>query len=290
MDILLVVNPIAGGNSKDDFVRYAKGYLDSSNISYQFYKTTGKQDAKKVDTLLKKHSHQKVIVVGGDGTLHLLLKPLIHYKCKVGFIPMGSANGMAIELGINKSPKLLFKHYLDSITTHPLDVLSINDTYLLLHLGDVGANANLVAKYDQDEGRGLLTYAKHFWDEFQNLKSFDFEIETDQMDYERKGVMLAICNGRRFGTGIPLNSIGEMDDAVFELVVVKAMDFLDLLKATLSKYNEDFSIDRLETLRAKKATLKFKTPRLLQVDGEVLGSFSKLTVEILPKALHVIKL
>lgn len=63
-------------------------------------------------------------------------------------------------------------------------------------------------------------YAKHFWDEFQNLKSFDFEIETDQMDYERKGVMLAICNGRRFGTGIPLNSIGEMDDAVFELVVV----------------------------------------------------------------------
>lgn len=33
-------------------------------------------------------------------------------------------------------------------------------------------------------------YAKHFWDEFQNLKSFDFEIETDQMDYERKGLCL----------------------------------------------------------------------------------------------------
>jgi diacylglycerol kinase family enzyme len=171
----------------------------------------------------------------------------------------------------------------------PLDVLSINNTFMLLHLGDVGANANLVANYDKDDSRGMLTYAKHFWSEFQNLKSFDFEIETDEMEYVRKGVMLSICNGRKFGTGIPLNTIGKMDDGYFELVIVKAVDFSDVLKAALSKFDEDYQLENLETIQAKTATVKFKEPRLLQIDGEVVGKFIELKIKVLKKAISFIQ-
>lgn len=289
MDILLVINPISGDKSKTDFVKFAKNLMQKFNLNFHFFKTKGEKDCEELERLIIKYSPKKVIVVGGDGTLNMFLKPLMEHDIQVGFIPMGSANGMAVELNLTDAPEVLFEKFLKSEYSKNLDLLSINDSHLLLHLGDIGANANLVANYDKDESRGMFTYAKHFWSEFQNLKGFEFEIKTDAMDYERKGVMLAICNGRKFGTGIPLNTIGKMDDGHFEFVVVKAMEFSDLLKAALSKFDEDYKIESLETIQAKMATVKFKEPRLLQIDGEVIGKFTELRIEVLSKVLRFIQ-
>jgi YegS/Rv2252/BmrU family lipid kinase len=289
MDILLVINPISGGKNKKDFIDFAEKLMKASNMDYHIYTTSGKDDCSKFDKIIGSYSPEKVIIVGGDGTLNMFLKPILDHKIKVGFVPMGSANGMAVELNLTETPKALFQKFLKSEKTKALDMLFINNSHLLLHLGDVGANANLVHNYEKDGSRGMLTYAKHFWSEFQNPKSFEFEIETDQMEYQRKGVMLAICNGRRFGTGIPLNTIGKMDDGIFEFVVVKAMDFSDLLKAALSKFDEDYTIENLETIQAKSAKIKFKEPRLFQIDGEVIEKFSELSIKVLPKSLTFIQ-
>lgn len=289
MEILLVINPIAGGKNKDNFIDFAKSLMSKSNTDYYLYKTTGEDDCKHLNDLINLHSPKKVIIVGGDGTLNMFLKPLTEHDVQVGFVPMGSANGMAVELDLTDSPRDILKHLIDSNQTKQLDVLSVNDSRLLLHIGDLGANANLVQNYSKEGERGMLSYVKHFWSEFQNLKGFDFEIKTEEMDYERKGVMLAICNGRRFGTGIPLNSIGKMGDGYFEFVVVKAIDFTDLLKAALSKFDEDYKTENLETIQAKSATVKLKEPRLLQIDGEVIQKFDELNIKVLPKVLTFIQ-
>lgn len=288
MEILLIINPISGDKNKTQFIDSAQRLLKKSDVDYHLHKTTGKSDCEKVEELLDSNSPEKIIVAGGDGTLNMFLEPLMKHNIPVGFIPMGSSNGMAVELKLTDSPVKLLEKFLKSETTKKLDLLRVNDAHLLLHLGDIGANANLVENYDKDESRGIFTYAKHFWSEFKNLKSFEFEIITDQMEYERKGVMLAICNGRKYGTGIPLNSVGKMDDGLFELVVVKAVDFSDLITATLSKFDEDFKIENLETIQAKSAHIRLKDPKLLQIDGEVIDEFQYLNIELLPKALTFI--
>ena len=288
MNILLVINPISGSKNKSEFIEFARQKMKNAKISFEIFQTTGENDTQELEHLISEKSPEKVIIVGGDGTLNMFLKPLKDNEVKVGFIPMGSANGMAEELGLEDSPKVLFNAFLKSTRHKKLDLLAINKTHLLLHLGDLGANANLVANYEKDGSRGMFTYAKHFFSEFRNLKSFEFDIETEQMEYQRKGVMLAICNGRKYGTGIPLNTVGKMDDGFFEFVVVKAMDFTDLIKAALSKFDEDQQIQSLETIQAKSAKIKLKAPRLLQIDGEVIGKFEELHIELLPKALNFI--
>lgn len=285
MDILLIVNPISGDKNKSSFLIYAEPLLLRSSLSYLIYKTTGNKDCVEIEKLIRLNSPKKAIVIGGDGTLNMFLKPLVDHQLKVGFIPMGSANGMAAELELTDSPQVLFEALIKSDKVIYLDVLSINRNHLLLHFGDVGANANLVLNYDKDGSRGMFTYAKYFWSEFQNLKSFEIDIKTDSMEYERKGVMLAICNGRKFDTGIPLNSIGKMNDGLFELVVVKAVDFSDLITATLSKFDEDYTVQNFETIQAKTASIKLQHPRILQIDGEVIGEFQKLNIKVLSKAL-----
>ncbi|WP_019037989.1 diacylglycerol/lipid kinase family protein [Psychroflexus tropicus] len=285
MSILLVINPVSGSKNKSDFIVFAKESMSKAGVEYRVFKTSGTNDCSQLQELISEFSPDKVVIVGGDGTLNMFLKPLMDNKVNVGFIPMGSANGMAEELDLQDNPRVLFQKFLESTSQKTLDVISINNSYLCLHLADIGANANLVANYEKDGGRGMFTYAKHFWTEFRNLQPFEFEIKTEQMEYERKGVMLAICNGRKYGTGIPLNTIGKMDDGFFEFVVVKAMDFTDLIKAALSKFDENQQNQNLETIQAKSATVKLKSPRLLQIDGEVIEKFEELQIEIIPKAL-----
>jgi YegS/Rv2252/BmrU family lipid kinase len=285
MDVLLVINPISGSKNKSDFIEFAKRSMKEAKMTFHVFQTTGENDCRQLEDLISESSPGKVIIAGGDGTLNMFLKPLMDSQVNVGFIPMGSANGMAEELDLEDNPKVLFQKFLKSNSQKTLDLISINKSYLCLHLADIGANANLVANYEKDGGRGMFTYAKHFWTEFRNLKPFEFEIKTEQMEYERKGVMLAICNGRKYGTGIPLNTIGKMDDGFFEFVVVKAMDFTDLIKAALSKFDENQQNQNLETIQAKSATIKLKSPRLLQIDGEVIEKFEELQIKIIPKAL-----
>ena len=48
MKLLLVVNPISGGKSKDIFIKNAESYCYKYNIQYEYFKTTGENDVEKL--------------------------------------------------------------------------------------------------------------------------------------------------------------------------------------------------------------------------------------------------
>lgn len=291
MDVLLIVNPISGDQNKTEFLNFARQSFQKHSILSEIYQTTGEDDVSKIEKILSNKSPSKIIIVGGDGTLSLLTPIIKKYKVKLGFIPMGSANGMAKEFNIEDSPKNLLIKYLSSNQTFDVDLLLINQKHHLLHIGDVGANANLILKYENDDSRGLFTYAKHFFSEFNNLSNFKTKIKAENVNIEHSGVMLAICNGRKFGTGIALNTIGKLDDGKFEIVMIKAVDFTDLLKAAVSSWNDEmYDIDNFEVIQTSKAEIYFQKPMMLQIDGEVVGEISELNVEVLPKSLTFIKI
>ncbi|WP_127846399.1 diacylglycerol/lipid kinase family protein [Psychroflexus aestuariivivens] len=291
MDILLVVNPISGDQDKTDFLNFARYRFELKSIKAQIFETTGKNDVSEIKNILSKHSPEKIIIVGGDGTLSLLTPILKNFDISIGFIPMGSANAMAIEFGIDDFAENLLVKYIDSDNFFNTDLLLINDKYHLLHIGDVGANANLILKYENDDSRGLITYAKHFFSEFNNLSNFKAKIETENLSSEYSGVMLAICNGRKFGTGIALNNIGKLNDGKFEIVLIKAVDFTDLLKAALSSLSDEtYDIDNFEVIQTNNANISFEKPILLQIDGEVVEKVSNLKIKVLTKVLKFIEI
>ncbi|MFN2262184.1 MAG: diacylglycerol kinase family protein [Psychroflexus sp.] len=291
MDVLLVVNPVSGDQDKTIFLNYAKRIFEKQLISAKIHKTSGKDDLSEIETILSENLPSKIIIVGGDGTLSLLTPILKNYKIKIGFIPMGSANGMAQELDIDDFPENLLIKYLSSDKAFDVDLLLINKKHHLLHIGDVGANANLILKYEKDNSRGFLTYAKHFFSEFNNLTNFKAKITTENENIEYTGVMFALCNGRKFGTGIALNNIGKLSDGKFEIVIIKAIDFTDLLKAALSSWNDEkFDIKNFDVIQTSKAEISFENPMLLQIDGEVVEKVSSLSIEVLPKTLSFIKI
>ena len=289
MKILIVLNPISGGVDKGPFLKSSTVLLDKYGIDYHIFKTTGKDDEKKLKEALESFQPDKVLSAGGDGTTLFTAIALLGTNYPIGIIPLGSANGMAVELAVNPNPIEALKDAIMSERIAGLDLLKINDQHYCIHLGDVGLNAQIVKGYSEDPGRGMATYAKYFLNEITKLESFKATIRIDDQIHEENVLLLAMCNARKYGTGVPLNTIGNPMDGKFELVLLTQVNATSLIKAGLAKFNENFLDNQTsKVLVAEQANIEFEEPLLLQLDGEIIGEFKTLDLEILKGAIRFI--
>ena len=289
MKLLFIVNPISGGVDKTPFLKEAKALCNKYGIDNYIFKTTGKEDEKLLKNVLETFKPDRVASVGGDGTTLFSSVNLLNTLIPLGIIPLGSANGMATELYVNPNPIEALRDLIMSNIIGELDMLIINDTYYSIHIGDVGVNAQMVKSYEKDKNRGMVTYAKYFIEELKNMSPFEIEVRANEETIKAKGVMVAICNSRKYGTGVPLNLSGNPMDGRFEIVILKQIDASTLLKAGLSKFNDSFHDSQNGMMiSTDKASIHFDQPRLLQLDGEIIGEFQQLTVSVMPGAVKLI--
>ncbi len=289
MKLLLVINPVSGGIDKKPFLNKVDVLCKKYGINCVVYKTTGKNDSELLKDLLGQENPDRVITAGGDGTILFTGLALMGTGIPLGIAPLGSANGMAAELNINSNPIEAFKDAIISQVIKGLDILKVNKQHYSIHIGDVGLNARIVESYEKDPNRGMITYAKYFLNELSCLEAFPVNVKAENNTYSGKVYMAALCNSRKFGTGIPLNTVGNPMDGIFELVMIEKIDALSLIRAGLAKFDENFIDNRTATvIQTKKAEITFDKERTLQLDGEVIGKFKKLEVEIIPGAINFI--
>ena len=289
MRSLIVLNPVSGGDKKEPFLVDAEKLCLKHDVEYSIFETKGEGDQERLRSEVESFKPDRIASVGGDGTILLTATVLMGSSLPMGIVPMGSANGLAEELEIDPDPLDALNEVILSDRIVGLDMIEVNEKYHSIHIGDVGSNANLVESYEKDPNRGIATYAKYFLEELGKLSPFSVEIVTDKEKVEKKALMVAICNARKFGTGIPLTLDGSPMDGKFELVIIEDINISSLIKMGLAKFNERFFDNQLSTiLTATKAKIRFDKPRLLQLDGELIGEFKELNVKIMPGAASLI--
>lgn len=289
MKLLFVVNPISGGVDKEPFLKNTKTFCEKYGFDHHIFKTTGKDDQIEVKKVIQTFKPDRVISVGGDGTTLFTSISLLDFSIPMGIIPLGSANGMAAELNVNPEPMKALKDAIMSNVIGDLDMLLVNDTYYSIHIGDIGINAQIVDSYEKDENRGMATYAKYFLQELKNLTPFGVTLNINGKEIKEKALMVGICNSRKYGTGVPLNLTGNPMDGKFEIVIVNKVDANSLIKAGLSRFDESFHDSQNgRVISGDSASIIFEEPRLLQLDGEIIGHFMEVKVKTLKGAVKLI--
>lgn len=270
-------------------MRHFSGEMDKFGIDYETFHTLGKDDDTNLKKCITEYSPDKIASIGGDGTTLFTACNLMDSSIPFGIIPLGSANGMATELGVENDPKDALSDFLQSNMTCPLDLVLVNNAHYCLHIGDVGINANVVEDFTKDEARGMASYAKHFVDRVVNRELMEFQIEADGKSYNQKGYMIAIANSRKYGTGVVLNYHGNPTDGVFEVVVLNDIDSRTLLRAGLSRFNEEMSKENnVTTISCKEAKVKLNKPHMLQLDGELIGEVEEFSGKVISSAVQLV--
>ena len=284
---LFIVNPISGGNDKSQLVDEAKHHFQQLGHIVYCHELGKRTDDDKIARLIKEWKPDVVIAVGGDGTLKLVAELLIKVDSSIaiGLIPAGSANGMAMELGITADLATCLA-VIDNNNIQPLDAIIINETEVSLHLSDIGLNAQLVRRFEQSDTRGKWGYLREVTGVLLRRKQLRVRITVDGKVYPRKAFMIVLANARMYGMGTMINPDGDLQDGKMEIVVVKTVSLWELLKMFF-RYRH-FNPRKIEIIRAEAVTITTQRNAWFQVDGEYMGKVKEVTARVHKHALRMI--
>lgn len=282
--LLLVINPISGGSDKVDIIKDIQDIAIKQQATLEVYQTTGDDDEKHIKNLVKEKSIDRILVAGGDGTIQLVAKAIEGLNIPIGIIPAGSANGLASNFNLPETlqdqVKLIFgDHFID------MDVISVNG-HLCVHIADIGINAHLIKNYEDSSLRGKLGYALQTIPTLiESDLPYHFSINITGETIQKEGIMIAIANANQFGTGAVINPEGKMNDGIFEVLIFKKFNVIDILK-TLSETSER-DPEFVESFATKQVTVHCDKKVHLQVDGEYLGEVDTIEAQIEPSKIRI---
>ena len=205
-------------------------------------------------------------------------------KIPIGILPGGSANGMAKEIGIGTDAQKA----LDIITTgqvKQIDLIRINDQ-LCIHLGDIGFNAFVVKTFETFDARGMWGYIKAAWKVLWRNRRMEVSISLDDQFIRRDAAMVVLANASKYGTGAVVNPKGELDDGLFEVIVMKRMALSEILKMMIT--HKPYDPKKVELFQTTSLSIRSKHEVHFQVDGEYLGKVHNVEAGITPGALYIL--
>lgn len=285
LNILFIINPASGGKKKIKWEPIIRDYFKQLSYQIEFFVLTGKGDAASINHWIKKLSPEKVVAVGGDGTISLVAEQLMGTNIPMGMLRGGSANGMAAELAIPPDPPAALDTILNGIE-QKCDLIRLNNTEISIHLSDIGLNARLIKYYDKSAIHGMWGYARMMLKILIEGKPVNAHIEADGVKTDIPSYMIIFANASKYGTGAVINPIGTIDDGKFEIIVVKQISIIEFVKLFLR--HTPFNPKKVEVFQTTKAVVTTKRKTHFQVDGEYLGKKNKVTAEIIPGAITVI--
>jgi YegS/Rv2252/BmrU family lipid kinase len=280
----MVVNPISGDIDKSEFIAAVILLAEKENLNLVIYTTSGVADIINIKALFKTYKPERIIVVGGDGTIKMVAEAMENQDVILGILPAGSANGLAVDLNfpstLEENLEIAFhNNYME------IDMISINGKKSI-HLSDLGLNAEMIKNYEKSTIRGKWGYVLQTFTTLINLDDpFTATITGDFKTIECVARMIVIANSKKYGTGVSINPNGVMNDGKFELVILKNLDLVVLGKIITG--NMPIDSEDIEIISTDKATITTNMPVSFQIDGEYSGAETKLVIEILPKQMKV---
>lgn len=283
-NIIIVVNPVSGAVEKKEIVDSTLLFAKNENLESILYETSGKKDVENIKNLYNIHKPERIIIIGGDGTIRMVAEAIAKEDVILGIIPAGSANGFALDLDLQltleKNLEVAFLHQFMEV-----DIITINGK-ISIHLSDLGLNAELIKNYEQGEIHGKWGYALNtITTLFDSGEPFTAKIKANNETFGYVARMIVIANAKKYGTGVVINPNGVMNDGKFELVILKNFDLI--IFGQIISGNMPSDPDDVEIISTDKATIELDAPVSFQIDGEYCGTETKLDIKILHKQLKV---
>jgi YegS/Rv2252/BmrU family lipid kinase len=233
--------------------------------------------------------HQRVVAVGGDGTVNQTASGL----CRVGggtlcIVPLGTGNDAARTLGVPLGWREAAAAALDG-SVREVDMIRLGD-HLVLNaigvglLGDISSRATRIKIV-----RGLVAYLATALVSLVRFESPEVVLRTPDHHYEGAMTVLAVHGGPTSGGGFTLAPRAVPDDGLLDATLVPGIGplgrvprLLAAMKGTLGE------MEGTVELQAPWLELEFDRPLPMHVDGDEAVLEPPLArFEVVPKALRV---
>lgn len=289
MKCIFIYNPNSGRGSILKKLDYIKKRLEEKYSEVVIYPTKSQADTKAIakDSCER---YDAIIFSGGDGTFNDIACGVSRSDIRppLGYIPSGTVNDIARNLGISRRIKKALKTILDGHLIYH-DVGKINNRFFL-YVAAVGTFTGVSYRTKQKTKKifGRLAYA------FDGLKDVispinsDIIVTTETETLQMKVPLLLVINSISVG-GVPINRYGHLNDGLFDIVLVKkgvGNGLLNILKLFTFGIRIKKITKHFVCLKSSKFSIDVGDDVIWTIDGEA-GPKGKVEIENIHNHLQI---
>jgi diacylglycerol kinase (ATP) len=242
---------------------------------------------------------EALFVVGGDGSLNRALPPLIGSQTALAHLPAGTANVWAQEVGL---PILTWTRWLAlEQSAHLLahgrkcvvDVGLCNQNPFLLWAG-VGLDAFVVHHIEprtrREKNFAIMQYAAQALWNASRWEGMHLRVRTEQDDVEGHFLLGVVSNIHQYVGGLAtLSPNAVLDDGIMDLWLFEGKSITDTIQRAWDLWSGGHvQSEHVRCIPFKRILLESDVDMYVQMDGEPSTAGKRTTIEVLPRALHVL--
>ena len=276
-----MIKIIVNSRSKKSLIELEKieNELKLKMISYKVLRTSKKKNA---NDLMNEVTGDKLIVIGGDGTLNEVINN--YHGKEFIYLAYGSGNDLARSIKFNRNIEI--SKLLDTNKYIEYDVGVVNDRKFCSGF-DIGFNADIIKRTDGSKLKkylGKYIYLLKGVIGILMLKKYKVKISWDDGEIETDKLYLLNAMIQPYeGGGIKFAPDATGQDGKLHVMIMENISLVtfvyNYLCLLLKKHNKMRKVKQITTDR-----LAIKTnQRYFQIDGELINNTEQLNVSCISK-------
>lgn len=294
MHSLLIYNPVSGRKESraERLGKIVSELTENGNI-LTVYQTQAKGDAQSyIENIKSLLNYDRIICCGGDGTLHEVINGMMKHEKRtpLGYIPMGSTNDYAKNLGITRVNALKCLANSKQIS---VDIGCMNGEYFN-YVAAFGAftRVSFATPQQMKNTFGYFAYILEGMKQLSDIVPKRISFCVDGAVSGEDDIILGMITNTFSVAGMKNFNRGsiQLNDGKMEYLFIKApknlMELQNIIGLLLSEKTDEryMYYGQFQKLEMQAEQLE------LSLDGENGGIHDKINIEIAPDAIEIITL
>lgn len=238
----------------------------------------------------------RIVLVGGDGTLHQMLPALLARELELGLIPAGSGDDSARAFGLHGWPWAKALAHALSAPATAIDVGEVStarETRPFVSSLGVGFDAAVAQRALQGPAwlRGMPRYLLATLREVAHLRRFRLRVSLDgQPLHDGESLFASTLNTPSYGGGMLAAPRAALDDGRLDLLLVGRFDRIGtLLMLPRLLVGRHLGHPEVQYRGFTRLCIEADAALPLAADGESMAAASRVELRVLPRALKVVR-
>jgi diacylglycerol kinase (ATP) len=290
---LVLLNPRAGGGRAAALAAPIRNWLATYAPEVPLLESDSIERSRASLQCLPRSS--RVVLIGGDGTLHHMLPVLLTHRLALGVVPMGGGNDTARALGIADLPWPKALELALSGRTRRMDVgelLTMRGRIPFISSLAIGFDAavGLRAQNGPDWLDGRPRYLWATLVELVRLRTHVLRARVDgELVHDGVALFASVLNTPSYGSGMPVVPGARIADGKLDLLVAGEFGRLGALRM-LPRLMKGRHLDhaKIATWQLQTLAIEGARPLPMAADGEPLAPLRDFEVRVRASAVSVV--
>ncbi len=289
MKTRFIFNPTSGRHRRNTGVHpMLRAYVDARSLDADIVLTEGPGHATELARDAVLGGCNRVVAVGGDGTVNEVAQAMVGTSACLGLVPCGSGNGLALHLGLPRSlPAALELAASPSCRIAALDTGTANGFVFVNAMG-LGLDAEVARRFNGLVRRGLPAYARTALMAFLKRPTEHCVVTAGDRREQIEALLISVANSDQYGNNARIAPHARVDDGALDLIAVRPVGFVAaaVLGARLFLGSIDRSA-RVRRMRGPRFVIERPAAGIIHTDGETHETGAVVEVVVRPRSLRL---